>query len=81
MSRPVGSAGERDIRVLGLFILFVVGVMLITEGGHLAQLALFGHHITPMTKVTFYFVIFVLVLTDVVQSQYQRKRIARRAAP
>jgi len=71
---------NRMYEVLGLFILFVVGVMLITEGGHLAQLAIFGQHITPMTKVTFYFVIFVLVMTDVVQSHYQRKLIERREA-
>ncbi len=69
---------NRMYEVLGLFILFVVGIMLLTEGGHLAQLSLFGHHITPMTKATFYFVIGVLVITDVVQSRYQRKLLAQR---
>jgi len=64
---------NRMYEVLGLFILFVVGIMLLSEGGHLAHLKLFGHEITPMTKATFYFVIGVLVLTDVVQSRYQRK--------
>jgi predicted tellurium resistance membrane protein TerC len=59
--------------VLGLFILFVVGIMLLTEGGHLGHLRLFGREITPMNKTTFYFVIAVLVLTDIVQSRYQRK--------
>ncbi len=59
--------------VLGLFILFVVGVMLVTEGGHLAHLMLFGNAVLPMTKTTFYFVIAVLVLTDVVQTRYRRK--------
>lgn len=64
---------NRMYEVLGLFILFVVGVMLVTEGGHLAHLHLFGNEITPMTKTTFYFVIGVLVLTDVVQARYRKK--------
>ncbi len=64
---------NRMYEVLGLFVLFVVGIMLLSEGGHLAHLSFFGHEIHPMTKGTFYFVIAVLVLTDVVQSRYQRK--------
>jgi hypothetical protein len=31
-----------------------------------------------MTKSTFYFVIAVLVLTDIVQSRYRRKLLAQR---
>ena len=54
-------------------VLFVVGVMLVTEGGHLAHLVLFGNAITPMTKTTFYFVLAVLVMTDVVQGRYRKK--------
>ena len=64
---------NRMYEVLGLFILFVVGIMLLSEGGHLAHLHLFGHQITPMNKATFYFVIGVLVLTDIVQTRYQKK--------
>lgn len=71
---------NRMYEVLGLFILLVVGIMLLTEGGHLAQLELFGNHINPMTKATFYFVITVLVLTDIVQSRYRKKLLAQRAA-
>ncbi len=63
---------NRMYEVLGLFILFIVGIMLLTEGGHLAHLTIFGNAITPMTKTTFYFVITVLVLTDIVQSRYQK---------
>ena len=59
--------------VLGLFILFVVGIMLLTESGHLAHMKLFGNEIFAMTKTTFYFVIGVLVLSDIVQSRYPRK--------
>jgi len=69
---------NRMYEVLGLFILFIVGVMLLTEGGHLAHLTLFGNEITPMTKTTFYFVIAVLVVTDVVQGRYQKKLMANR---
>jgi predicted tellurium resistance membrane protein TerC len=76
---------NRMYEVLGLFVLLVVGIMLLTDGGHLAQLQLFGHEITPMTKATFYFVIAVLVLTEIAQSRYQKKlfrlKNAGRAAP
>ena len=34
-----------------------------------------------MTKATFYFVIGVLVLTDIVQSRYQRKLMGPKPAP
>ena len=64
---------NRMYEVLGLFILFVVGIMLLTEGGHLAHLQLFNHEIIPMSKTTFYFVIGILVLTDIVQTRYQKK--------
>lgn len=69
---------NRMYEVLGLFILFVVGIMLISEGGHLAHLRLFGYEITAMTKATFYFVIAVLVLSDVVQTRYQKRILAQR---
>jgi predicted tellurium resistance membrane protein TerC len=68
---------NRMYEVLGLFILFIVGIMLLTEGGHLAHLKFFGHEVHQMTKATFYFVIGVLVLTDIVQSRYQRKLLAQ----
>ena len=38
---------NRMYEVLGLFILFIVGVMLIGEGGHLAHLQLFTYHVEP----------------------------------
>lgn len=69
-------AKNRMYEVLGLFILFIVGIMLVTEGGHLAHLKLFGNEITPMSKTTFYFVIGILVITDIVQGRYQKKIIA-----
>ena len=64
---------NRMYEVLGLFILFLVGIMLVTEGGHLAQIELMGHEVHAMSKSTFYFVLVVLVLVDVAQSRYQEK--------
>lgn len=70
---------NRMYEVLGLFILFIVGIMLLTEGGHLAHLKLFGEKIEAMSKTTFYFVIVVLVITDIVQGRYQKKLIREKA--
>ncbi|MEC7988156.1 MAG: TerC family protein [Myxococcota bacterium] len=64
---------NRMYEVLGLFILFIVGVMLVSEGGHLAHLKLLDYEIEPMAKSTFYFVIIILVFVDVAQSRYQKK--------
>ena len=71
---------NRMYEVLGLFILFIVGVMLVSEGGHLAHLQLAGQPVEPMAKSTFYFVIGVLVVVDVVQGRYQKKLMAMQAA-
>jgi len=69
---------NRMYEVLGLFILFIVGIMLLSEGGHLAHLKFFGNAVTPMSKTTFYFVIVVLVIIDVIQSKYQKKLSAKK---
>jgi predicted tellurium resistance membrane protein TerC len=69
---------NRMYEVLGLFILLIVGVMLLSEGGHLAHLTLFGNPVTPMSKTTFYFVIIVLVLIDIVQGRYQKNLLKAR---
>ena len=54
--------------------------MLVTEGGHLAHLKIFGNEIVPMSKTTFYFVIAILVVVDVVQGRYQKKLIKEEIA-
>ncbi len=71
---------NRMYEVLGLFVLLLVGIMLMSEGGHLAHLAFFGYEINAMSKATFYFVLVTLVLVDVVQGRYQRKIMAEAAA-
>ena len=64
--------------VLGLFVLFIVGIMLVSEGGHLAHIHLFGFAVEPMAKSTFYFVLIVLVIVEIVQSRYQKKLMAQK---
>lgn len=59
--------------VVGLFVLFLVGVMLVSEGGHLSHLQFAGHAVEPMGKATFYFIIAVVVLVNIVQSRYRKK--------
>ena len=71
-------AKNRMYEVLGLFILFIVGIMLVTEGGHLAHIKIFGEEIVPMSKTTFYFVLAILVIVDVVQGKYQKKLLSEK---
>lgn len=71
---------NRMYEVLGLFILLIVGIMLLSEGGHKAHLHLVGHPVEQMTKTTFYFSIAVLVLVDIVQGRYQKKLLAQKKA-
>lgn len=70
---------NRMYEVLGLFVLFIVGIMLVTEGAHLAHLAFFGNPIHAMSKTTFYFIIFILVVIDLVQGKYQQNLNAKRS--
>ena len=70
---------NRMYEVLGLFILLIVGVVLLGEGGHLAHLKLFGYEVVAMSKATFYFSVVVLFLVEIVQSGYQRKLDKERA--
>ncbi len=64
---------NRMYEVFGLFILFIVGILLVSEGGHLAHIKLMDQPVEAMSKSTFYFVLIVLILVDVVQSRYQQK--------
>jgi predicted tellurium resistance membrane protein TerC len=64
---------NRMYEVLGLFVLLLVGYMLMSEGGHLAHLSFLGFPVEPMAKSTFYFVLFTLVIVEVIQSRYQKR--------
>ncbi|MEM9715345.1 MAG: tellurium resistance protein TerC [Pseudomonadota bacterium] len=80
---------NRMDEVQGLFILLIVGVVLLGEAGPAAahamhdddlQIKLFGYELLPMSKTTFYFSVVVLVLVEFVQTGYQKKLDAERAA-
>ncbi len=71
---------NRMYQVLGLFILFLVGVLLVTEGAHLAHLELFGFKIDAMSKSSFYLVVGVLVVTDILSNKYQNRLWAQKEA-
>jgi len=64
---------NRMYEVLGLFVLLLVGVMLMSDGGHIGHLYFFGYPIEPMAKSTFYFVLFTLVAVEIVQGRYQKR--------
>ena len=70
---------NRMFEVIGLFILFIVGILLVSEGGHLAHLELFNYKVEAMSKASFYFVIFVMVVVSVVQTKYRNKLERQRA--
>lgn len=72
---------NRMYEVLGLFVLLLVGVMLLAEGGHLAHLAFFGYPVEPMAKSTFYFVVAALLAVDILQSRYQKKLMVEERKP
>jgi len=71
---------NRMYEVLGLFILFLVGVLLVTEGAHLAHMKLFTFPIDAMSKSSFYLVIGVLVITDIISTNYQKRLWAQKEA-
>lgn len=69
---------NRMYEVVGLFILFIVGILLVTEGAHLAHIKFFGHEVQAMTKTTFYFVIAVLFIIEIVQGRYQKNLLRKK---
>ncbi|MEO1548903.1 MAG: tellurium resistance protein TerC [Pseudomonadota bacterium] len=70
---------NRMYEVLGLFVLLIVGIVLLGEGGHEGHLKLFGYAIEPMAKSTFYFSVAVLFIVQFIQTGYRRKLDAVRA--
>ncbi|RIJ27066.1 TerC family protein [Henriciella mobilis] len=71
---------NRMYEVLGLFILFLVGVLLVTEGAHLAHMHIFTFPIDAMSKSSFYLVVGVLVITDIISTKFQKRLWAQREA-
>ncbi len=64
---------NRMYEVLGLFVLLIVGVVLLGEGGHEGHLKFFGYAVEPMSKSTFYFSVAVLFVVQAIQTRYQKK--------
>ena len=64
---------NRKYEILGMFVLLIVAIVLLGDGGHKAHLMLFGHPVEPISKTTFYFSLIVLVAVDVLQTGYQTK--------
>ncbi len=70
---------NRAYQVLGLFGLFAIGVLLVTDAGQLADMALFGYEVEAMSKASFYLVILIIAAIAAVQTQYRNKLMAQRA--
>ncbi len=69
---------NRTYEVLGLFVLLIVGIVLLGEGGHEGHLKFFGYAVQPLDKTTFYFSIAVLFIVQGIQSKFQKKLAAQR---
>ena len=80
MSKTVSEFLKKNrlYEILGLFILFIVGIMLVSEGGHKAHLTFFGEAIEAMSKTTFYFIIAIMVVIDIVQGKFQKKMLSKK---
>lgn len=71
---------NRMYEVVGLFILFIVGIYLLSEGLYLGKVEFFGTACEKMTKATFYFVIAVLFIIEIVQGRYQKNLMRKKEA-
>lgn len=68
---------HKKFEILGLFILFIIGIMLISEAGHLAHLKIFGSEIVAMSKATFYFILVLIIILDIAQTKYQQNLVRK----
>jgi len=57
--------------IIGLYILFLVGVLLLTEAAHVADLTLFDWHVPAMEKESFYFSIVSLAVVQAVRDTWK----------
>jgi len=64
---------NKKFEILGLVILLLVGFMLMTEAAHISHIHIFGHEIHALHSSTFYMILVVLVVVDVLQSKYKKK--------
>jgi predicted tellurium resistance membrane protein TerC len=66
---------NREYEVMGLMILLIVGGMMFSEGAHLAEMYIFGREMTAMSSGMFYTLLVVLVITEVIQTIFKKKRL------
>jgi len=66
---------HREYEIMGLIILLIVGGMMFSEGAHLAEMYVFGHEMTAMSKGMFYTLLVVLVITEVIQTIFKKKQV------
>jgi len=66
---------NRIFEIGGLFILMLVGMMLVTEGAHIAHLEIFSLVIEEMSKGQFYFILAFLVIVFAANNKFNKKII------
>ena len=73
-SGPVGNFVNRhpSIQMLGLSFLIMIGFMLIAEGGHLANLSIFGNEVGSVPKGYLYFAIAFSLLVEVLNIKMKK---------
>jgi predicted tellurium resistance membrane protein TerC len=72
---PVGRFVNQNptIQMLGLSFLILIGFMLIIEGGHLANLSIFGSHIGAVPKGYLYFAIAFSLIVEFLNMKLRKK--------
>jgi predicted tellurium resistance membrane protein TerC len=72
---PVGTFVNKNptIQMLGLSFLILIGFMLIIEGGHIANLEIFGSHIGAVPKGYLYFAISFSLLVEFLNMKLRKK--------
>lgn len=63
-----------SIQILGLSFLILIGVMLVAEGGHLAEIEFFGQHISAISKGYLYFAIFFSLMVEFFNLRLRAKK-------
>jgi len=73
---PVGRFVNKHptIQMLGLSFLILIGFMLILEGGHLAEMSIFGSHIGIVPKGYLYFAIAFSLLVEFLNMKLRRNK-------
>ncbi len=73
---PVGRFVNKHptIQILGLSFLILIGFMLILEGGHLANLSVFGSHIGVVPKGYLYFAIAFSLMVEFLNMKLRKKQ-------